>query len=175
ARTLGQGPLAGHAVGLVHGRMPAADKDTVMADFKSGRVRALVATTVIEVGVDVPAATVMVIEKAERLGLAQLHQLRGRVGRGSADAVCYLLGNEDAAARFEQMERSRDGFELAEADLAQRGMGDLVGARQAGANQEGLADPATDLTLILLARDLVRTNAQLQRAYLSPDADLSTT
>jgi ATP-dependent DNA helicase RecG len=124
------------AVGLVHGRLKAMDKDAVMARFASGQCRLLVATTVIEVGVDVPEATVMVIEHAERFGLAQLHQLRGRVGRGAGHSTCLLayrapLSNT-ARARLTMMRQTQDGFRIAEEDLRLRGEGDLLGKRQSG-------------------------------------------
>jgi ATP-dependent DNA helicase RecG len=141
-------------VELVHGELPSPERAARLERFRSGAARILVATTVIEVGVDVPAATAIVIEACERLGLAQLHQLRGRVGRGSAPSVCYLLGKASARRRLELLERSSDGFEIAEADLAQRGMGDLAGLRQAGENREGFEEDVLDLELILLARDL---------------------
>jgi ATP-dependent DNA helicase RecG len=141
-------------VELVHGRLECDERAARLERFRSGASRILVATTVIEVGVDVPAASAIVIEHAERLGLAQLHQLRGRVGRGSTPSACFLLGKPAARARLELLERCDDGFEIAEADLAQRGMGDLAGLRQAGDNREGFDDPALDVELILLARDL---------------------
>ncbi len=141
-------------VELVHGQLPSSERGARLERFRSGAARILVATTVIEVGVDVPAATAIVIEACERLGLAQLHQLRGRVGRGTAPSACYLLGKSSARKRLELLERSSDGFEIAEADLAQRGMGDLAGLRQAGENREGFEDDVLDLELILLARDL---------------------
>ena len=124
------------AVDLVHGRLKAIDKDAAMARFANGASRLLVATTVIEVGVDVPEATVMVIEHAERFGLAQLHQLRGRVGRGAGHSTCLLaykapLG-ESARARLTMMRQSQDGFRIAEEDLRLRGEGDLLGKRQSG-------------------------------------------
>jgi ATP-dependent DNA helicase RecG len=107
----------------------------------------------------------MVIENAERLGLAQLHQLRGRIGRGARDGWCLLFGDQVAAERFELLERTSDGFEIAEEDLRLRGMGDLAGLRQAGDNAEGLGDPGLDLGLLLLARELVETRPELARAY----------
>ncbi|MEL7045252.1 MAG: helicase-related protein, partial [Pseudomonadota bacterium] len=123
-------------VALVHGRMSAGDKETVMAAFKDGRYRLLVATTVIEVGVDVPNASLMIIENPERLGLAQLHQLRGRVGRGSAASHCVLLYQSPLGAqsrsRLEVMRESNDGFYIAEEDLRQRGPGEVLGTRQTG-------------------------------------------
>lgn len=126
----------GDVVGLVHGRLKGADKDSAMARFASAETRVLVATTVIEVGVDVPNATVMVIEHAERFGLAQLHQLRGRVGRGSGQSACLLLhGNplgETAKARLSIMRETEDGFRIADEDLRLRGEGDLLGTRQSG-------------------------------------------
>ncbi|BAT60642.1 ATP-dependent DNA helicase RecG [Variibacter gotjawalensis] len=126
----------GDKVGLVHGQMKGRDKDAAMAKFAAGETQILVATTVIEVGVDVPAATVMVIEHAERFGLAQLHQLRGRVGRGSGASTCLLLYKgplgETAKARLETMRRTEDGFEIAEMDLKLRGEGDVLGTRQSG-------------------------------------------
>jgi ATP-dependent DNA helicase RecG len=126
----------GKTVDLVHGRMKSAEKDAAMARFASGQSQVLVATTVIEVGVDVPQATVMVIEHAERFGLAQLHQLRGRVGRGSARSTCLLLYKaplgETAKARLAIMRETEDGFRIAEEDLRLRGEGDLLGTRQSG-------------------------------------------
>ena len=107
----------------------------------------------------------MVIEDAHRLGLAQLHQLRGRIGRGKKDSYCFLLGDKKAAERFQLMERSRDGFLLAEEDLRQRGMGDLLGLRQSGENQEGLVDAERDLDLLLAARDLFQREPGLLRFY----------
>src|SRR5215204_6033496 len=123
-------------VGLLHGRLKGAEREATMAAFSEGRLSILVATTVIEVGVDVPAATVMVIEHAERFGLAQLHQLRGRVGRGAAKSTCLLLYaqplGETAKARLAIMRETEDGFRIAEEDLRLRGEGDVLGTRQSG-------------------------------------------
>src|SRR5208337_4502302 len=127
-------PLAPGRVGLMHGRMKAPDKDHAMAAFAGGEMDLLVATTVIEVGVDVPDATVMVIEHAERFGLAQLHQLRGRIGRGAAKSYCVLVGpvrmTEEAQARLQAMVETTDGFQIAELDLELRGPGEFFGTRQ---------------------------------------------
>ncbi|MCP3918075.1 MAG: ATP-dependent DNA helicase RecG [bacterium] len=156
--------LAPFGVELVHGKLPADERSYRLDRFRRGEIAMLVATTVIEVGVDVSSATVIVIENAERLGLAQLHQLRGRVGRGPVDSHCLLLGNPSAEERFRVLERTRDGFELAEEDLRTRGMGDLMGLRQSGLNTEGF-DPDADLDLLLAARDLVRDDDELARTY----------
>jgi len=158
-------PLAVHGVELVHGRMPPAERARRLARFRSGEVRTLVATTVIEVGVDVPEATVLVVEGAERLGLAQLHQLRGRVGRGSRPSHCLLIGADSARRRFQVLERTTDGFEIAEEDLRQRGMGDLGGSRQAGANSEGLDAWDDDLALFHAAQRLVAEHAAVRDHY----------
>ena len=157
--------LARFGIELVHGRQTSEERARRLARFRGGQARLLVATTVIEVGVDVPEATVMVIESAERLGLAQLHQLRGRIGRSALPGWCFLLGAEVAAERFGLLEQSSDGFVLSEADLRLRGMGDLAGVRQAGDNAEGLGDPDVDLDLLLLARDQVARDAGLRAAY----------
>jgi ATP-dependent DNA helicase RecG len=145
------------AVGLVHGRMKGRDKDAAMADFAAGRTSLLIATTVIEVGVDVPEATVMVIEHAERFGLAQLHQLRGRVGRGKGRSTCLLLfksgAGETARARIETMRRTEDGFEIAEEDLRLRGEGDVLGTRQSGMPGFRLSVPEHQGELLAAARD----------------------
>ncbi len=150
--------LEGVAVGLLHGRLKADAKAEVMTGFVAGRVQLLVATTVIEVGVDVPNASLMVIEHAERFGLAQLHQLRGRVGRGAAESVCYLLFEEPlsdtAKARLKVVYESNDGFEIARADLAIRGPGEFLGARQSGVPMLRFADLERDVALIELARDV---------------------
>jgi ATP-dependent DNA helicase RecG len=166
---LSGGDLARHGIELVHGRLDAGLRAQRLARFRAGQARLLVATTLIEVGVDVPAATVMVIEEAQRLGLAQLHQLRGRVGRGSAAGWCLLLGSTSGKERFELLERSNDGFALAEEDLRRRGMGDLLGLRQAGsvALAPGAAAPPADLLerdldLLFAARELVRSRTSNQ-------------
>jgi len=147
-------------VGLVHGRMKAAAKDEVMAAFVDGRIRVLVATTVIEVGVDVPEATIMVVEHADRFGLAQLHQLRGRIGRGGQRGTCLLLYaeplGETARARLGILRETDDGFRIAEEDLRLRGAGDLLGTRQSGLPAFRLADPASHQDLMLMARDDAR-------------------
>ena len=144
-------------VGLLHGRMPASQKTQVMADFAAGRLRLLVATTVIEVGVDVPAATLMVIEHAERFGLSQLHQLRGRVGRGADASECLLLFtpplSEMARARLLAIRDTNDGFALAQKDLELRGPGELLGQRQSGVQMLRHADLHTDVALLEAARD----------------------
>ena len=148
------GELAGLRVGLVHGQMPASQREETMERFRAGDVQVLVATTVIEVGVDVPEATVMVVESADRFGIAQLHQLRGRVGRGTAASWCYLLGGEEGNERLAAVAGSTDGFALAEADLRLRGEGTLLGARQKGQSDLRLAsltDPR-DLALLDEAR-----------------------
>ncbi len=144
-------------VGLIHGRMSSAEKDAVMADFQSGKLKILVATTVIEVGVDVPEANIMVIEGAERFGLAQLHQLRGRVGRGARESSCVLLYkaplSETARARLTMMRETEDGFRIAEEDLKLRGAGELLGTKQSGLPVFRLADLQTHSDLMAMARD----------------------
>ena len=152
--------LVGHfgdAVDLVHGRMKGADKDTAMARFAVGETRILIATTVIEVGVDVPEATVMVIEHADRFGLAQLHQLRGRIGRGTERSTCILLYKaplgETARARLAIMRDTEDGFRIAEEDLRLRGEGDVLGTRQSGLPGFRVAQPAVHRDLMTAARD----------------------
>lgn len=157
--------LARHGLEMVHGRMAAEERAARLARFQRGDVRLLVATTVIEVGVDVPEATVLVVESAERLGLAQLHQLRGRVGRGPKDAWCLVFGESSARARFEILEKTHDGFEIAEEDLRQRGMGDLGGLRQTGEGAGGSIDPAEELELLLAARELLNARAELCEHY----------
>ncbi|MBE0623522.1 MAG: ATP-dependent DNA helicase RecG [Burkholderiales bacterium] len=145
-------------VGLVHGRLAGAEKAAVMADFAAGNIQLLVATTVIEVGVDVPKASLMIIEHAERFGLAQLHQLRGRVGRGAADSACILLYQkplgEIARARLKVVYETSDGFEIARQDLLLRGPGEYLGVRQSGAPLLRFADLERDLDLLEAAREL---------------------
>lgn len=150
----------GPGVGLVHGKLPAAAKDAVMAEFAEGRLSVLVATTVVEVGVNVPNATIMVIEQAERFGLAQLHQLRGRVGRGRQESACVLLYDpplsEVAQKRLDILRRTDDGFAIAEQDLELRGGGDALGLRQSGFPAYVFADPFAHRDLIAAAGDDAR-------------------
>jgi ATP-dependent DNA helicase RecG len=155
ALTAPDGELAGLRVGLLHGRVPPAEKERTMGLFRSGRLDVLVATTVIEVGVDVPNATVMVILDADRFGIAQLHQLRGRVGRGAARSWCYLLGDAttpEGEERLKAMVRTTDGFELAEVDLELRGEGTIMGERQKGRNDLKLASLRRDREWVERAR-----------------------
>jgi ATP-dependent DNA helicase RecG len=154
--SLQQGALRGFKLGLLHGRMSADDKEVTMARFKRGEIDVLVSTTVIEVGVDVPNATVMVIEHADRFGLAQLHQLRGRVGRGAAKSFCVLVTGEkispEAEQRLDAMVRTQNGFELAEFDLQQRGPGEFFGTKQAGLPEFRVANLARDREILELAK-----------------------
>jgi ATP-dependent DNA helicase RecG len=147
----------GDKVGLVHGKLRGADKERVMTRFASGDIGLLVATTVIEVGVDVPAASIMVIENAERFGLAQLHQLRGRIGRGSEASTCLLLYkeplNETSTARLKVIRETTDGFRIAEEDLKLRGEGDVLGVRQSGLPGYRIARADVHGQLITQARD----------------------
>jgi ATP-dependent DNA helicase RecG len=148
--------LPGERVGLLHGRMKSAEKERAMAAFTAGETRLLVATTVIEVGVDVPNASLMVVEHAERFGLAQLHQLRGRVGRGAAESVCLLLTqgrlSEEARARLDALVETDDGFRLAERDLELRGPGDFFGTRQSGMPSFRVGQLIRDRALLERAR-----------------------
>ena len=152
--------LGADRVRLVHGQMAPADKDAAMADFQAGRAQVLVATTVIEVGVDVPEATIMVVEQAEHFGLAQLHQLRGRVGRGTDRSSCLLLYapslTSTARARLQIMRETEDGFRIAEEDLKIRGAGDVLGTAQSGIPRFRVADLARDAGLLATARDDAR-------------------
>jgi ATP-dependent DNA helicase RecG len=151
-------PLPNYRVSIVHGRMKAADKDHEMQEFASGKTHIMVATTVIEVGVNVPNASVMIIESAEKFGLSQLHQLRGRVGRGADQSFCILMsGNKlsaDAKLRLETMVRTTDGFEIAEADLKLRGPGDIMGTQQSGILDLKIADLARDGQILQWARNV---------------------
>jgi ATP-dependent DNA helicase RecG len=144
-------------VGLVHGRLKGEERDTIMRRFRSGEVSALVATTVIEVGIDVPNATIMLIEHPDRFGLAQLHQLRGRIGRGANESFCILLVDGEAPDRLQGFAATQDGFKIAELDLAERGMGDLIGARQSGGFEVRHAQLPGDADLLGQARALATT------------------
>jgi ATP-dependent DNA helicase RecG len=151
--------LMPHACALLHGRVEAEEKEEIMRKFRAGDTRALVSTTVIEVGVDVANATVLLVENAERFGLAQLHQLRGRVGRGSEKSWCVLLGGKDAEEKLERLqilEKASDGFTIAEADLELRGPGDLLGTEQTGLPPVRLAKLPRDLALLEQARQEAR-------------------
>jgi ATP-dependent DNA helicase RecG len=156
AKEVANGVFHDFNVGLVHGRMRGEERDAVMRSFRDGKIQVLVATTVIEVGIDIPNATVMIIEHAERFGLSQLHQLRGRVGRGSAPGYCMLVAHNghagDAERRLKVMEREHDGFKIAEADLALRGAGEFLGTRQSGLTDFRIANLARDARLLLEAR-----------------------
>jgi len=161
----------GSMVGLVHGRMKGPERDAEMAKFKRGETKVLVATTVIEVGVDVPEATIMVVEHAERFGLAQLHQLRGRVGRSDVKSSCLLVYSpplgETAKERLKTLRETDDGFVIAERDLELRGAGELLGTRQSGLPEFRMADLTAHAELLAAARD----DAKL---ILSKDPDLKT-
>jgi ATP-dependent DNA helicase RecG len=164
--------LGAGTVGLVHGQLPPAQKDAAMADFAAGRSRLLVATTVIEVGVNVPNASIMVIEGAETFGLAQLHQLRGRVGRGAAHSTCLLVYDpplgETARARLETMRSTEDGFVIAEEDLRLRGAGDLLGVQQSGLPRFRIADLETQADLMRTAQDDARLLLDQDPGLASP-------
>ncbi len=154
-KELEEGPLEGLRIASLHGRLKRSTRERIMGRFRAGLIDVLIATTVIEVGVDVPNATVMVVEHAERFGLAQLHQLRGRVGRGSASSVCVLIGDAttpDGTKRLEVMAQTSDGFRLAELDMEIRGPGEVFGARQAGAAPFRVADLRRDIELLAMAR-----------------------
>jgi len=168
---LRSGPLAGLRIGLLHGRLDADEKDVIMRRFQRGEIDVLVATTVIEVGVDVPNATVMVVDHAERFGLAQLHQLRGRVGRGAHKSYCVLMTGERISPvgeeRLNAMVRTQDGFELAELDLSLRGPGEFFGTRQAGLPDFRVANLLRDRQLLELAKQ------EAARFAAQPDPSLS--
>lgn len=162
-----------YQIGLMHGKMVPKDKTSVMSAFKSGEIQVLVATTVIEVGVDVPNATVMVIHHAERFGLSQLHQLRGRVGRGQEDSTCFLIGNpktESGKARIQAMVETQDGFQIAEKDLEIRGPGDFMGTRQSGLPNFPVGDILVDQDILNLARKvafhIIKSDPTLQHPSL---------
>jgi ATP-dependent DNA helicase RecG len=162
--SLSTGAFAGRRVALLHGRIPGDERDDIMRRFRDRELDLLIATTVIEVGIDVSNATVMMIEHPERFGLSQLHQLRGRVGRGAEESYCILLGDvsPEVAERLSVFTRTEDGFEIAREDLRIRGMGDLFGERQSGIPTFRIADPIRDEELndraraaatVLLERD----------------------
>lgn len=160
----------GYALGLLHGQMKPKEKDEVMSRFYSGEIKILVSTVVIEVGVDVPNATVMAIENAERFGLSQLHQLRGRIGRGDGESTCVLLSdaeNEEALSRFETLCETSDGFKIAEKDLEQRGPGDFFGSRQHGLPDMHIANLMTDTRILYeaqkTAKELIENDRNLEK------------
>ena len=153
--------------------MKAAEKEETMGRFKGGDLQLLVSTTVVEVGVDVPEATVMVVEHAERFGLSQLHQLRGRVGRGTRPSSCFLMAGgeqgEEAAARLSVMEKTVDGFRIAEEDLRIRGPGDFAGVRQSGIPDLVFADLVRDASILHLAKEIAGELQREDPALSAPD------
>jgi ATP-dependent DNA helicase RecG len=166
-------PLPDYQISIVHGKMKAADKEFEMNRFIQGKTQIMVATTVIEVGVDVPNASVMIIESAERFGLSQLHQLRGRVGRGAEQSYCILMTSHklssDAKTRLETMVRTRDGFEIAEVDLKLRGPGDLMGTQQSGVLNLRIADIVKDTEILKIARSYAFQVLKSDPALLLPE------
>ncbi|MBI4514544.1 MAG: ATP-dependent DNA helicase RecG [Deltaproteobacteria bacterium] len=174
ANELARTVFAGYRVGLIHGRMKGAEKEQVMRRFKAGELQLLVSTTVIEVGIDVPNATVMAIEHAERFGLAQLHQLRGRVGRGGEASTCILVGpayaGDEAYRRLKAMERTSDGFKIAEIDLQIRGPGDFIGTRQSGLPDFRAANLLRDSRVLDDARRAAQEWLQLDPALRTPES-----
>jgi ATP-dependent DNA helicase RecG len=162
------GELADLRLGLVHGRLPSAEKEAVMARFRARELDVLVATTVIEVGVDVPNATVMLVEDAERYGISQLHQLRGRVGRGAHRSLCLLFGPKESA-RLRALAEHSDGFRLAEIDLRLRGEGELTGTRQSGAPAFRYARLPEDAELLERARAGARDILDADPALTAPE------
>ena len=172
AKTLKEGPFSAYSVGLLHGKLKPKQKEQVMAQFQEGSLSLLVATTVIEVGVDVPNATVMVIENAERFGLSQLHQLRGRVGRGKEQSYCILISdarNEAAVRRLKAMRSTSDGFRIADEDLKLRGPGDFFGQRQHGLPELRIADMAEDVEVLRSAQAAARGILQLDPSLSAPE------
>ncbi|HXE41476.1 MAG TPA: helicase-related protein, partial [Candidatus Baltobacteraceae bacterium] len=148
-------------IGLLHGRLKSMEKEIIMADFRANKIQVLLATSLIEVGVDVPNASVMLIENAEAFGLAQLHQLRGRIGRGAHESFCILISdakNAEAQSRLKILEETNDGFKIAEADLKLRGPGELLGQEQSGLPKFRFGNLVEDLDLIRQARKLVAEN-----------------
>jgi ATP-dependent DNA helicase RecG len=167
---LSKGPLAGPKLAMLHGRMTTEEKHQTMMNFREGKIDVLVATTVIEVGIDVPNATVMVIDNADQFGLSQLHQLRGRVGRGSEVSYCLLVGDalgEVAKERLAVMTQTNNGFEIAERDLQLRGPGEFFGTRQHGLPEFKLADITQEMTLLQQAKEdalaLLADDARLKK------------
>ena len=151
--------LSDFRIEMIHGRLPSREKEEIMERFSRGDIDVLVATSVIEVGIDIPNASVMVIENAERFGLAQLHQLRGRIGRGEAAGLCILLAEahtEEARRRMEIMVSTDDGFRIAEEDLRLRGPGEFYGVRQHGVPEFHLADPFEDWSILERANEEAR-------------------
>jgi ATP-dependent DNA helicase RecG len=176
ARELGASVFPDHRVGLLHGKMKPAEKDAVMRRFRAGDLQLLVSTTVIEVGVDIPNATIMVIEHAERFGLSQLHQLRGRVGRGGSQATCILVApyrrGEDVYERLKVMTETNDGFRIAEKDLELRGPGDFLGTRQSGLPDFRVVNLIRDSRLLAEARRAVESWLATDPTLGSPESDL---
>jgi len=170
---LSSGALKGVPMAMLHGRMSMSEKDEVMAAFRTGVVRVLIATTVVEVGVHVPQATIMAIHQAERFGLSQLHQLRGRVGRGGREGYCFLLSGDgaspEAVERLEVLVRESDGFRIAEADLRMRGPGEFLGTRQHGVPAFKVANPLHDRGLVERASGAVRALLETDAALTGPD------
>jgi ATP-dependent DNA helicase RecG len=164
-------PLPKYAVSILHGKMKAEEKDFEMKRFAEGKTNIMVATTVIEVGVNIPNASVMIVESAERFGLSQLHQLRGRVGRGADQSYCILMTSNklsnNSKTRMDTMVRTNDGFEIAEVDLKLRGPGDLMGTQQSGVLNLQIADLVKDKDILNLARNyavkILKEDAALEK------------
>ncbi|MEN8884855.1 MAG: helicase-related protein, partial [Winogradskyella sp.] len=166
-------PMPDYQISIVHGKMKPADKDYEMQRFVKGETQIMVATTVIEVGVNVPNASVMIVESAERFGLSQLHQLRGRVGRGAEQSYCILMTgqklSQNSKTRLETMVRSSDGFEIAEVDLKLRGPGDIMGTQQSGILNLKIADIVKDKDILQSARYFAKSVLKVDPRLTAPE------